>query len=345
VEENLRLRVSSSPHVSSPETVRSVMLDVIIAMLPILVAATAIFGLRALIVTLFSVISCVLVELAVVKSFGMENRTSDLSAVVTGMLLAFVLPPGVPLWVVFVGALVSIVIAKMVFGGVGNNLFNPALVGRAFLLASWPPAITTWTLPALLGANKFALGGDYVSDAVTGATPLALVKQSGFIYDLGKLFGNLPAARGFSMESLFWGNVGGCIGETSVIAILIGAAYLFYKKHISWHIPFSYIFTVFALTFLYNGSGKFDIMASFLHILAGGLMLGAFFMATDMVTSPITPKGKILFGIGAGMIVYMIRLFGAYPEGVCYSILIMNAFTPLLDRWTRPRVFGEGAKA
>lgn len=341
-DQTIRLTAGSSPHVKSPETIRSVMADVVVAMIPILIAATVIFGLRVLMVTAFSVAFCVLIELIIAKGFGLPVRVGDFSAVVTGMLLAFVLPPGIPLWIVFIGALVAIGIAKMPYGGVGNNLFNPALIGRAFLLASWPASMTSWTIPDKLGAGKFALFTNYASDAVTGATPLAIVKEGGFVYDFAKT----------PMADLFFGNIGGCIGETSVIAILIGAAYLFYKGQITWHIPIPYVLTVFGLTFVHAGVKSaagtpvfFQVLPAFFHILAGGLMLGAFFMATDMVTSPVTPRGRIIFGIGCGLIVYMIRLFGAYPEGVCYSILVMNAFTPLIDRWTRPRIFGEVVKA
>jgi electron transport complex protein RnfD len=332
VQENIKLTVTSSPHLSSPETTRRVMLDVIIALVPALIAAVAVFGIRALTVTVFSVLFCVLTELVICRFFNMPLRTADLSAVVTGILLAFVLPPGVPIWVLLVGAVVSIGITKMVFGGLGNNLFNPALTGRAFLLASWPALITTWSMPDLLKPLKFKFAADYMAHTVTGATPLSIVKEGGFNYD----FTQLP-----SMMDMFLGNMAGSIGETSVLAILIGAFYLFMRRQITWHIPIPYVVTVFALTFIYNGSAFLNIQSAFFHIMAGGLMLGAFFMATDMVTSPVTPKGQIIFGVSAGVIVYLIRLFGAYPEGVCYSILIMNAFVPLIDRWTRPKVFGE----
>lgn len=330
--ENPKLTVTCSPHIISPETTRKVMLDVIIALIPALIAGVVVFGIRALIVTFFSVAFCVLTELLICKIFKMPVRIADFSAVVTGLLLAFVLPPGVPIWILLIGAIVSIGITKMVFGGLGNNLFNPALIGRAFLLASWPALITTWTLPKLIGDNRFKFAADYLGANVTGATPLAILKEGAFNYDFSKL----P-----SFMDMFLGNMGGCIGETSALAILIGALYLFIRKQITWHIPIPYIVTVFALTFVYNGSSYWSMEAAFFHILAGGLMLGAFFMATDMVTSPVTAKGQIIFGVSAGIIVYFIRLFGAYPEGVCYSILIMNAFVPLIDRWTKPKVFGE----
>jgi len=234
----------------------------------------------------------------------------DGSAVITGLLLALCLPPKLPLWMAAIGAAFAIAFAKCAFGGLGYNIFNPALIGRAFLMASWPVAMTTWTKPLTY-------------DAITTATPLGLWKMQNIA---------TPSIN------LALGNVSGCIGETSAIAILIGGVFLIAKRYIDWRTPLSYIGTVAVLTFVLGQDPLF-------HILAGGLFLGAFFMATDYVTTPVTRKGRIIFGVGAGVIVVVIRLIGGYPEGVCYSILLMNAFTPLIDRHVRPQVYGVKRKS
>ncbi len=313
------LTVSSSPHVRADHTTQSIMRDVIIALVPALVAGIYFFGIRALWVTLISIISCVLFEWIWEKTFKKQITVSDLSAVVTGLLLAFNLPPSIPFYMIVVGSFVAVILTKQIFGGIGQNFINPALAARAFLLAAYPQAMTNFTFPSSV------LGG---VDATTGATPLALLKQ-------GVLEG-LP-----SFADAFIGNTAGSIGEASALALLIGAAYLFYKKVIKWHIPVFYIATILIITYLFNG---YDASISFYSLFLGGVMLGAFFMATDYTTSPMTVKGQIIFAVGAGVITAMIRLFGGYPEGVSYSILIMNLAVPLIDRYVKIRRFGGGKK-
>ncbi|WP_069997970.1 RnfABCDGE type electron transport complex subunit D [Cellulosilyticum sp. I15G10I2] len=314
------LKVSSSPHVRANHTTQSIMRDVIIALIPAMLAGILFFGIRALWVTLISIIACVLFEWGWQKVFKMQITVFDLSAVVTGLLLAFNLPVSTPYYIVVVGAFVAIILTKQIFGGIGQNFINPALAARAFLLAAYPTAMTDFTLPAR------AVSG---IDTVSGATPLALLKQG--------VFETLP-----SFSDAFIGNTAGCIGEASALALLLGAAYLFYKKIIKWHIPVFYIATIFIITYLFNG---FDSYMSFYSLFLGGIMLGAFFMATDYTTSPMTVKGQIIFAVGAGVITSMIRLFGGYPEGVSYSILMMNLAVPLIDRYVKTRRFGGGEKA
>lgn len=308
-----KLFVSPSPHVRTKETVKNVMWDVVIALIPAMIASIYFFGMNAFSVLIVSVVSALVSEAIVQKLMKRKVKIKDGSALITGILFAFVVPPALPWWLTMIGSSVSIIIGKMVFGGLGHNVFNPALVGRAFLTASWPVAMTSW------------LG----TDGEAGATVLGTLKQHGFGNVL-EMFGT----KGKMYLDLFIGNVGGSLGETSALALLLGAAYLLYRKQITWHIPVSYIGTVFILTALFGQD-------PLLHILSGGLILGALFMATDMVTTPYTSKGKLIFGLGVGVLVTWIRMKGGYPEGVCYSILIMNAFVPLIDRYTRPRVFGE----
>ena len=311
-----KLSVSASPHIRSPEDTKKIMADVIISLVPTTIAGIILFGLPALWVVLASCLSAVIFEAVCQKMMGKPVTIRDFSAVVTGLLLALNLPSGIPLWMVVLGSAFAIGIGKQVFGGLGGNPFNPALVARVFLLISFPLQMTTWPVTKFMKA-----------DAITQATPLATVKEA--------------VKLDFSYLDLFLGNRGGCIGEVSVVCLLIGAIYLLYKRHIAWHIPFSYIGTVATVSFLFwlkdpkYGDPLF-------HILAGGLVLGAFFMATDYITSPLTPKAQILFGICCGIITMIIRLFGGYPEGVSFSILLMNAVVPLLNRWRllRPRRFG-----
>lgn len=303
-QENL-LIVSSSPHLHSANKVSTAMRDVCIALLPALVGAVYFFGMAAATVILTCVITALLSEVIAQKIMHREVTISDGSAVITGLLLAFCLPSTIPLWIAAIGSAVAIIIGKQFFGGLGCNIFNPALIGRAFLVASWPVAMTTWVTPL---------------DGVTTATPLGIIKEG--------LSEQLP-----SLGQLFMGNVAGCLGETSALALIVGGLYLLYKGHIDWRIPFSYLGTVFVVTAVVGAD-------PFFHLLSGGLMLGAFFMATDWVTSPITKKGRLIFGIGCGLLTVLIRLMGGYPEGVCYSILLMNLATPLIDRYTKARVFG-----
>lgn len=299
--------VSSSPHIRAKDTTQSIMRDVVIALLPATAAGVYFFKLQGLLVILASVLSCVAAEYIWQKATHRKVTISDLSAVVTGLLLAFNLPASVPLWLPVIGGFFAIIIAKQFFGGIGQNIVNPALAARAFLLASWPVAMTTWTL-----------------DGATTATPLAFLKGV-------EATGQAP-----SLMNVFIGNVGGCIGETSALAIILGAAYLFAKRIIDWRAPVTFIATTFVITAIAGRSAN-----PFYELFAGGLMLGAFFMATDYATSPITPRGRIIFGIGCGVITSVIRILGGYPEGVSYSILIMNLCVPLIERWTVPRTFGK----
>lgn len=316
------LIVSSSPHAKAKHTTRSIMLDVIIALIPALIASIYFYGLRALLLTVVSVVSCVGFEWLWEKIFKRMITIQDLSAVVTGVLIAYNVPANAPVFIVVVGAFVAIILAKQVFGGIGQNFINPALAARAFLLAGYSTAMRSF---------KIATPGELFSgvDAVTGATPLELMKNS--------LIDQLP-----SLGDVFIGNIGGCIGEASVLALLIGVIYLLFKKVITWHIPVCYIGTVFVLTFLLNG---FNAYMSFYSLCLGGLLLGACFMATDYTTTPMTIKGQIIFAMGAGLLTTLIRLYGGYPEGVSYSILLMNLVVPLIDKYVKKRRFGEGEKA
>ena len=311
---NNKLIVSNAPHVRGGNTTQLTMLDVIIALLPALIAGIIVMGYRASLLTLVCVVSCVVFEFLWEKLLRRESTVGDLSAVVTGMLLAMNLPVTLPFWMAIIGCFVAIIIVKQLFGGIGHNFMNPALGGRAFLLASWALPMTTWVAPF----TKLHIIGN--ADAVTQATPLALLG--------GEATGELP-----SYLDLFLGNVGGCIGEISALAILIGAAYLVIRKVITLHTPIAYIATVFVLSYIFGEDGIYQI-------LAGGLMLGAFFMATDYTTTPYTKKGQIIFGIGCGVLTAVIRKFGGYPEGVSYSILLMNLAAPLIDKITAPKPFG-----
>lgn len=303
-EHRLELMMGATPHIKCEESVAKIMYTVALALVPALVCAIYYFGLRALSLTVITVVSAMFTEAVIQKLRGLEITIWDGSALVTGLLLAFNVPPTLPYWMAAMGAIVAIFLGKQVFGGLGQNPFNPALVGRLFLSAAFPVAMTTWTRPF---------------DGISQATPLALMKMQGV---------------GTSYLDLIVGNVGGCLGETSTIALLVGAALLIYKRYIDWRIPAGYLGTVFILTWILGQDPIF-------HLLAGGLILGAFFMATDLVTTPITKKGRWIYGIGAGVLLVLIRLYGAYPGGVSFSILLMNAISPLLNHYTRPRIFGE----
>lgn len=303
------LTLSSSPHVRSKDTVQTIMRDVVIALIPAAIAGVYYFKWHALLVMITAVLSSVLSEYLWQKWTHQKITISDYSAVVTGLLLAFNVPPSLPLWMVVLGSIFAIIVVKQLFGGLGQNIINPALAARAVLLASWPVAMTKWTI-----------------DGVATATPLAMLKAGE---------GTLP-----TLSQVFLGHIGGCIGETSALALLIGAAYLLYKKIISWEIPVFYIGTVAILTTIIGRNG-FMTGNGLYEIFTGGLMLGAFFMATDYTTSPMTKNGKIVFAIGCGVLATVIRIFGGYPEGVSYSILIMNLFVPLIDKYITPKIFGE----
>ena len=318
------LTVSSSPHVHSSTTTTTIMRDVLIALAPALAMSVYFFGFRALTVTLVSVLACYGFEKLWNKMMKCDDKTYDLSACVTGVLLAFVCPVTVAYWQIVIGAAFAILLVKMLFGGLGRNVVNPALAGRAFMM-SWPVAMSTWIKVGF--ANSASVLGN--ADIVTAATPLANMHQ-----------GMMPAE---SWIQLFIGNVGGCIGETSAVALLIGLAYLLYKKVIKITIPAAYIGTVAILTVLFpQGNNNLEWMLC--HLFGGGLMLGAIFMATDYVTSPLTTKGQIVYGIGCGALTVMIRYFGGYNEGVSYAILIMNCFVVLFDRIGRPVKFGAPKK-
>ena len=317
------LTISSSPHVHSPITTQTIMRDVLIALAPALIGSICFFGFRALTVTLVSVAACVFFEWAYCKITKMHCKIYDLSACVTGVLLAFVCPVTIPYWTIILGALFAIVLVKMLFGGLGRNIVNPALAGRAFMF-SWPVLMSTWTKVGF---------GNAVSvispDAVTAATPLASLHQGVMCED--------------SILDMFLGNVGGCLGETSALLLLIGFAYLLYRKVITARIPVAFIGTVAVLSFLFpQGNDRITWMAA--QLFGGGLMLGAIFMATDYVTSPVTKLGQIVYGIGCGVLTILIRYFGGYNEGVSYATLIMNCCVVLLDRIGRPVKFGAPKK-
>ena len=311
------LVVSHAPHINGSDTVPKIMLDVIIALMPALIAGVLVFGMRALIVALTCVINSAAAEYIWCRILKKPNSTGDLSAVVTGLILALNVPASLPLWMAVIGSVFAIIIVKQFFGGIGHNFMNPALGARAFLMASWALAMTRWYTP---GTHLPLFG---VPDAVTSATPLAA-----------------GSADKFSYLTLFLGNHGGCIGETSALAILIGAAYLVIRRVIRLRVPLIFIGTVAVGTWIFGGSGGLFTGDPLYQILSGGLMLGACFMATDYTTSPTTPKGQIVFALGCGIITVLIRIWGGYPEGVSYSILLMNVATPLIERLTAPKRYG-----
>ena len=323
---NLKLIASSSPHIRSNEDTRSIMLDVIIALLPALAWSVYCFGWKALLLTAVSVVSCVFFEWAYRKLMKKSCMVGDLSAVVTGMLLSFVCPVDLPWWVIIIGAFFSIVVVKQLYGGIGCNFLNPALAGRAILLASYATAMTTWTLPT-----------SKIDTVVSTATPLAIMKE-GTVEKFTELTTN------YSVADMFIGRVGGSLGEVSALALLLGGAWLLIRKVISWHTPVAFIGTVAILTLISAPAGIDNVQYMLYNVFGGGLMLGAIFMATDYATSPVTKPGQLIFGIGCGLITCFIRRFGSYPEGVCYSILIMNCTTWLLDKYIRPTIYGAVKK-
>ncbi len=316
-----KLIVSHSPHEKGSFTVQSVMWNVVIALVPAFIASLYFFGIRALTVTLTAVISCMIAE-ALIQKFLMKQEISvtDGSAVITGILLAFNLPSSIPLWQVATGSLVAIGIGKMAFGGLGKNPFNPALIGRGFMLISFPVDMTSWPKPII---SRMLYN---IPDSITAATPLGILKEGA---------ASLP-----SWFDLFIGNIGGSLGETSAFAIIIGCIYLLYKKIITWHIPVFYIGTVFIFTGIFYLTNTTEFAHPMFHILSGGALLGAVFMMTDMATSPMTAGGQIVFAVGGGVILSVIRLFGAYPEGCMFSILIMNSLVPIIDKYMKPKKFG-----
>ena len=325
-----KLIVSLSPHVHSGDSVQKNMYGVIIALLPALLVSFYMFGLGAVVVTLTSVAACVFFEWAITKYILKREACTicDGSAALTGLLLAFNLPSNLPLWIIIIGALFAIGVGKMTFGGLGCNPFNPALVGRIFLLISFPVQMTSW--PAVQQWASY-------TDAETGATPLALMKMA--VKGDANALAQLPDTM-----DLFLGNNPGCIGEVSALALLLGLAYMLWKKIISWHIPVSIIATVFVFAGLLHMADPEMFASPMAHLFTGGLMLGAIFMATDYVTSPMTHKGMIIYGVAIGFLTVVIRNFGAYPEGMSFAIFIMNAFTPLINTYCKPKRFGEVKK-
>ncbi|MBI5674746.1 MAG: RnfABCDGE type electron transport complex subunit D [Nitrospirae bacterium] len=318
--------VSVSPHVRDEESVRHIMWSVSAALFPALLASFWFFGPKAIFVTALCIISSVLSEYIFQKALNRKITINDGSAFLTGLLLGMNLPPSLPFYVPIVGSVMAVVIVKQLFGGLGYNIFNPALLGRAFLLITWPKAMTIWSAPT---AKLTGL------DAVTTATPLGILKEEG----VGKLMEEFGTKSDLYM-SLLTGERAGSLGETSAILLLLGAAYLLYKKYITWHIPLSFLATVGVLAWVFGGKGTLFTGDPVVHLLSGGLILGAFFMATDYVTCPTIRKGQIIFGIGCGALTMLIRLKGGFPEGVMFAILLMNCFAPLIDRGVKPDLFG-----
>ncbi len=327
------LTISGSPHVHSGHSVKKIMYGVVIAMLPALLISFYYFGLGAVKVTLVAIISCMLIEFLIQKYIIKGEITIfDGSAIITGILLSFNVPSNLPIWMIIIGAIVAIGIGKMSFGGLGKNPFNPALVGRVFLLISFPVQMTSWPKP-IESAKQLV-------DAVTGPTPLGVIKEG---IAAGESVTDLMAQVP-SYVQLLLGNSGGSLGEVSAIALILGGLYMLIKKIITWEIPVSFLGSVVLFTgILWLVNPEIYVNPLF-HLLTGGMMLGVFFMATDMVTSPMSRKGMLIFGVGVGIITILIRVFGAYPEGVSFAILIMNAFVPLLNKWFKPKRFGETIK-
>jgi len=327
------LKVSLSPHVHGGNSVKKEMHGVILAMIPAMLVGFYFFGLDAVRVTAISVIAAVGFEYLIQKFLIKGEPTiTDGSAIITGMLFAFNMPSNLPVWIILIGIFVAIGIGKMTFGGLGQNPFNPALVGRVFLLVSFPVQMTTWPKISILNFSMV--------DAQTAATPLALVKEglkNG--ESLSSLMEKVPSAL-----DMLIGNVGGSLGEISAVAIMLGGAYLLWKKIISWHIPVAMLGTIAVFSGILHFANPEAYAGPAFHLLSGGAMLGAVFMATDMVTSPMTHKGMIIFGVGIGLLTILIRVFGAYPEGVSFAILIMNAFVPLINTYVKPKRFGEVKK-
>ena len=326
----MKLLISPSPHLHNNDSIEINMYGVLIALIPAFICSVLFFGMGAVIVTLTSVVACLIFEYLIQK-FLLKCQPSvfDGSAIITGVLLAFNVPSNLPVWIVIIGALVAIGIGKMSFGGLGCNIFNPALVGRVFLLISFPVQMTTWPKP-------LGLASSYV-DAETGATPLAILKEalkSGQSVTEVMSSGNIAGYR-----EMFLGNMGGSLGEVAAIALLVGFVYMLFRKIITWHIPV----TIFATVFVFSGilylCNPEHFVSPVFHLLSGGMMLGAIFMATDYVTSPMAVKGMVIYGIGIGIITVIVRVFGAYPEGMSFAILIMNGITPLINRYCKPARF------
>ena len=325
------LQVSGSPHVHGNESVKKIMWSVVIALLPALAVSVFYFGLPVLILTLVSIATCMLTEY-LIQRFMLKGNVSitDGSAVITGMLLAFNVPSNLPVWILMIGAFVAIAIAKMPFGGLGKNPFNPALVGRVFLLISFPVQMTTWPKPTPVWSFGTA-------DVITGPTPLGILKEG---VKNGQSVSDLTSELPTYVDMLL-GQMGGSFGEVSAIAILIGAVFLLIRKVITWEIPVSFLLTAFLFSGIFYLVDPTTYANPCFHLVTGGMMLGACFMATDMVTSPTSRGGMLVFGAGCGLLTIIIRLFGAYPEGVSFSILIMNALVPLINKGFKPRTYAK----
>ncbi|MDD5508858.1 MAG: RnfABCDGE type electron transport complex subunit D [Bacteroidales bacterium] len=324
------LTISGSPHIHTDQSVRKIMTGVIYALIPAFLVSVYFFGLDALLLTVVSVASCMLFEYLIQKYLIKGDITiTDGSAVITGVLLAFNVPSNLPLWIIIIGAFVSIGIGKMAFGGLGKNIFNPALVGRVFLLLSFPVQMTSWPVPRALFMPQ-------LTDAVTGPTALGILKEG---LEAGRSVQELMPQLPSYVNDLL-GNQGGSIGEVSAIALLLGAAYLLYKKIITWHIPVAYLGSAFVFASIMHLINPSLYITPFFHLITGGMLLGVFYMATDMVSSPMSPRGMIIFGLGCGIITMLIRIWGSYPEGVSFAILLMNAVTPLINRGFKPARFG-----
>ncbi|MDH4101317.1 MAG: RnfABCDGE type electron transport complex subunit D [Nitrospirota bacterium] len=317
------LIVSSSPHVRTTQSTSKIMNSVVLALTPGALVGIYFFGIPALFTIILAIAGCLATEWACFKWMGTKGQLKDSSAVLTGLLLAMNLPSNSPWWMTLLGSAVAIFIGKQLYGGLGYNPFNPALVARVFLLIAFPVQMTTWPTPSPL------FGGGAAADATTTATPLGVIKTDG-LAKLGTL----------NYGDYLMGNVGGSLGEISAIALLIGGIYLIARRIITWHIPVSFLATTLIFCGIFWGINPQKYADPFFHLVTGGLVLGAFFMATDYVTSPMTPKGMLIFGIGCGLLTALIRLFGGYPEGVSFAILLMNAVTPLIDRYTQPTKFG-----
>ena len=329
------LKISGSPHVHTDNSVKKIMYGVIYAMIPALLISVYFFGLDAIRVTLISVVACLVVE-AVIQKYLLKSDVTitDGSGIITGILLAFNVPSNLPWWIIVIGAIVSIGIGKMSFGGLGKNIFNPALVGRVFLLISFPVQMTSWPVPK-------ALFGSSVTDAITGPTPLAIMKEG---LGAGKTVQEIMPEIPDYVQNLMTGFQGGSLGEVSALALILGAIYMLARKIITWQTPTAYIGSVVIFSGILWLIDPTQFVDPVFHLITGGMMLGVFFMATDMVSSPMSGKGQLIFGLGCGVLTILIRVFGAYPEGVSFAILIMNAFVPLIDRGFKPKRFGEVIK-
>jgi electron transport complex protein RnfD len=327
---NKLFTVSPSPHIFDPNSVSKLMYGVVLALLPTFLVSIFVFGIGAVTVSSVAVLSCITFEYLIQKYLlKTPVRINDGSAIVTGLLLAFNLPSNMPWWMIIIGCLFAIGIGKMVYGGLGNNPFNPALAGRVFLLISFPVQMTNWPLPNQSGVHYL--------DAITGATPLGILKES---IKNGEMIPQIMKGLPDNMH-LFLGNIGGSLGEISALALILGFIWLLYRKIITWHIPVFVVGSIFAFTGILWFIDPMKNASPLFHILSGGVMLGAIFMATDLVTSPMTKTGMIIYAIGIGLLTVIIRVYGAYPEGVSFAILIMNAFVPLINKYVKPKRFGK----